>query len=221
RGLDRPPAEAARPDESVANRPAEPIAVPFPCGRELRTDPGACPRSRRSDQSVAPARNGGRVQPRGSDTPARFEPRGGSPGWLPKDRDRSRFRVDRLRGRRGAQDPTAERDPRRRWTGREAARIAEVELGQVEKITADAIGEPGERTFYIQARGADGSVAVIVEKEQVRLLAGSIEQMLDAMEEETGEGPAEELMELELPFEPAFRAGRLSIAFEQERDLLL
>jgi uncharacterized repeat protein (TIGR03847 family) len=96
-----------------------------------------------------------------------------------------------------------------------------VELGQVEKITADAIGEPGERTFYIQARGNEGSIAVIVEKEQVRLLAGSIEQMLDAMEEETGEGPSDEQMELELPFEPAFRAGRLSIAFEQERDLFL
>src|SRR5207244_12244733 len=90
-----------------------------------------------------------------------------------------------------------------------------------DRSTTDPTGEPGERIFYIQARGAEGSVAVIVEKEQVRLLAGSIEQMLDALEKDTGEGPTEEMMELELPFEPAFRAGRLSIGFEEERDLFL
>jgi uncharacterized repeat protein (TIGR03847 family) len=96
-----------------------------------------------------------------------------------------------------------------------------MDIGRVEKITADAVGDPGERTFYIQARGPDGSVTVIVEKEQVRLLAGSIDQMLETMSSGTGDGPDEEQMELEPPLEADFRAGRLSIGFEEETDLFL
>ena len=32
-----------------------------------------------------------------------------------------------------------------------------MDLGQVDRITADAIGEPGARTFYIQARAGGDS----------------------------------------------------------------
>jgi hypothetical protein len=38
-----------------------------------------------------------------------------------------------------------------------------MELGPVDRITADAVGEPGERTFYIQARAGQDLVTVIVE----------------------------------------------------------
>ena len=49
-----------------------------------------------------------------------------------------------------------------------------MELGAVDRITADAIGEPGMRTFYLQARAGGQLVTVIVEKEQVELLARSV-----------------------------------------------
>src|SRR5436309_4351287 len=39
-----------------------------------------------------------------------------------------------------------------------------VELGPVDRITADALGEPGMRTFYLQARAGDELVTVVVEK---------------------------------------------------------
>ena len=95
-----------------------------------------------------------------------------------------------------------------------------MDLGQVDRITADAIGEPGARTFYIQARAGGELVTVIVEKQQVQLLAASVLELMteiapdDAVGDEAG-------MELEQPLDPRWRAGRLSIGFDQERDLFL
>jgi uncharacterized repeat protein (TIGR03847 family) len=96
-----------------------------------------------------------------------------------------------------------------------------VELDPVDRITTDAIGEPGERVFYLQARRDDTLVTVLVEKQQVQLLAASILEILSRVGKETGQGPAEEEMELEEPVEPVWRAGRLSIGYLEERDLIL
>src|SRR5881396_382454 len=96
-----------------------------------------------------------------------------------------------------------------------------MELGPVERITADAVGEPGSRTFYVQARSGGHLVTVTVEKQQVQLLAASILEILADVALETGQGPGEEQMSLEEPIEPLFRAGKLSIGYEPERDLFL
>ena len=92
-----------------------------------------------------------------------------------------------------------------------------MELGPVDRITADAIGEPGDRAFYLQARAGGELVTVAVEKEQVQLLSASILELLADLELETGQGPGEEAMGLEEPFEP--RWGKLSIGFDQEQNL--
>jgi uncharacterized repeat protein (TIGR03847 family) len=95
-----------------------------------------------------------------------------------------------------------------------------MELGPVDRITADAVGEPGERTFYIQARAGEELVTVIVEKQQVQLLAASVlELMEDAPAVEPV--PEEPAMSLEEPLDPRWRAGRLSLGFDQDRDLFM
>ena len=96
-----------------------------------------------------------------------------------------------------------------------------MDLGPVDRITADAIGEPGVRTFYLQARHGDDVVTLIVEKQQVQLLASSVLDLLASIGLETGTGPDEEEMDLEEPLEPRWRVGRLSIGYEQDRDLFL
>jgi uncharacterized repeat protein (TIGR03847 family) len=96
-----------------------------------------------------------------------------------------------------------------------------MDLGPVDRITIDAVGEPGSRVFYLQARHGAELVTVVVEKEQMQLLGASILELLSNVETETGQGPAEEEMGLEEPIEPRWRAGRLSIGFEEERDLFL
>jgi uncharacterized repeat protein (TIGR03847 family) len=96
-----------------------------------------------------------------------------------------------------------------------------VELDPVDRITTDAVGPPGERTFYLQARKGDELVTVMVEKQQVQLLSASILEILARVGKETGLGPDEEEMELEEPVDPRWRAGRLSIGYLDDRDLLL
>jgi len=96
-----------------------------------------------------------------------------------------------------------------------------VELESVDKITAGAVGEPGERTFFIQARKDDRLVTITVEKDQVELLGASILEILATVGRETEEGPPEDALELESPIEPLWRAGRLSIGYAEDRDLLL
>ena len=97
-----------------------------------------------------------------------------------------------------------------------------MDLGHVERITADAIGEPGMRTFYLQARTGDQLLTVIVEKEQVELLARSVLELLaDEPRETVVVEIDDDEQTLEEPVDPRFRAGRLSIGFDDTEDRFL
>ena len=96
-----------------------------------------------------------------------------------------------------------------------------IELDPVDRITAGAVGEPGQRVFYIQGRQDDRLVTILVEKQQVELLSASLVEVLARTGKETGEGPGEEEMSLEDPVIPEWRAGRLSIGYDEARDLVL
>jgi uncharacterized repeat protein (TIGR03847 family) len=96
-----------------------------------------------------------------------------------------------------------------------------IELNPVDRITAGAVGDPGERTFFIQGRQSERLVTVTVERQQVELLSASLVEILARAGKETGEGPAEEEMDLEEPVVPEWRVGRLSIGYDEERDLVL
>ena len=96
-----------------------------------------------------------------------------------------------------------------------------MDLGSVDRITAGTIGEPGSRTFYLQARARDQLVTVVVEKQQVQLLSASILELLADLELETGVGPSDDELGLEDPVDPMWRAGRLSIGYDQDRQLFV
>ena len=100
-----------------------------------------------------------------------------------------------------------------------------IEFDPVDAIGAGAFGEPGARTFVIQARKGAAMLSVLVEKEQVALLATEAEQFLDKIAEEhpeepgtfgelAGSGGVEE-------DEPLFRARLIGIGFDPERSLVL
>jgi uncharacterized repeat protein (TIGR03847 family) len=96
-----------------------------------------------------------------------------------------------------------------------------MELEPVDRITTGAVGEPGERTFFIQARIGERLVTITVEKEQVELLASSILEILTTVDEETGEGPGEDELELEAPVDALWRAGRLAVGYSEDRGLMM
>jgi uncharacterized repeat protein (TIGR03847 family) len=101
------------------------------------------------------------------------------------------------------------------------------DLDPVTRLTADAVGDPGQRTFYLQAASGADQVTLLVEKEQVRRLAESLESWLPELAADRPEDPEEarvaEAGELALsePLEPDFRVGQLSLSYDPERDRVL
>jgi uncharacterized repeat protein (TIGR03847 family) len=98
------------------------------------------------------------------------------------------------------------------------------DLDPVTRLTADAVGEPGQRTFYLQAASGADQVTLLVEKEQVRRLAESLQTWLPELAadrpEDPGEAAAAEASQLDLapPLEPDFRVGQLSLSYDADRD---
>lgn len=101
------------------------------------------------------------------------------------------------------------------------------DLKPVDRITTDAIGEPGHRVFYIQARQGHRLVTLICEKEHVAALAVAIDEILlslaggDADAVVDPDPVLEEGMDLEVPLDPAFRAGRVNLGYDEVSEMLV
>jgi uncharacterized repeat protein (TIGR03847 family) len=100
-----------------------------------------------------------------------------------------------------------------------------IELDPVTRITAAAIGEPGNRTFYLQARDDATLVSLLVEKQQVALLAMHVDELLEriggAPSTDDPAVPDLSLLDLEEPLTPAFRVGQIGLGYDEARDLVL
>ena len=102
-----------------------------------------------------------------------------------------------------------------------------IELDRVDALGAGAIGQPGERVFYIQADKADARLTVVVEKEQVALLAAEALAFLDRISEEYPEEGGEpsslhpSAAQVTEPAVPLFRARMIGLGFDPERELVL
>ncbi|MCB9412508.1 MAG: DUF3090 family protein [Actinobacteria bacterium] len=91
--------------------------------------------------------------------------------------------------------------------------------GTPDRFVAGTIGMPGERTFYLQSRKDGEVVTVVLEKQQVALLAEKLIEMLDEVgrtdEQVAAAVPApEDLDPLELPVSEAFRVGAFGIGWD-------
>src|SRR3954447_20112545 len=101
------------------------------------------------------------------------------------------------------------------------------DLDPVERITVGVVGEPGQRTFYLQARRGRERVTLVMEKEQVNALAAAIEQLLENLAEKNPLlSTSEDMlivrnMDLEEPLEEAFRIGQLGLGYDEARDVLV
>jgi uncharacterized repeat protein (TIGR03847 family) len=101
------------------------------------------------------------------------------------------------------------------------------ELDPVTRLTADAIGEPGSRTFLLQAASGPRQVTLLVEKDQVRVLAERVIAWLPELAADRPEDPAEVRaaesgdMSLNEPVEPDFRVGQLALSYDRERDRVM
>lgn len=97
----------------------------------------------------------------------------------------------------------------------------------VDRVTTGAVGAPGQRTFYLQARRGRELISLVVEKVEVSALAEAIEQLLEQLSERNPLLSTSEdalgftSMGLEEPLEETFRVARLGLGYDDDRDLLV
>ena len=99
-----------------------------------------------------------------------------------------------------------------------------IELESIDALGAGAVGEPGQRAFYIQARSESAQLTVLVEKEQVALLAAEAVAFLDRIADQYPEDLItlpEAVAQLREPTVPLFRARMIGLGFDPERELVL
>lgn len=88
-----------------------------------------------------------------------------------------------------------------------------------ERFVAGTVGQPGERTFFLQARGGGRLISVVLEKVQVSLLADKLEELLTEAHKRFGvvlpeAGGSDDNDPLELPLDEEFRVGTLGLAWD-------
>lgn len=88
-----------------------------------------------------------------------------------------------------------------------------------ERFVAGTVGPPGERTFFLQARGGGRLVSVALEKVQVQLLAEKLEELLTEAHRRFGvelpeAAAASDNDPLDTPVDEEFRVGTLGLAFD-------
>jgi uncharacterized repeat protein (TIGR03847 family) len=89
-----------------------------------------------------------------------------------------------------------------------------------ERFVAGTVGQPGERTFYLQASGGGRTVSVVLEKVQVAVLAERLGELLEEAHRRLGadipELPPEaiDVEPLETPLDEEFRVGTLGLAWD-------
>ena len=104
--------------------------------------------------------------------------------------------------------------------------MPEIEFDPVDSVAAGAVGEPGARTFYIQAEKDGQVLSVLVEKQQVAMLAERVRILLDQV---TAQFPGDDVPvpltpdagELRGDPVPLFRAVAIGIGFDPSRQLVV
>jgi len=94
-----------------------------------------------------------------------------------------------------------------------------------ERLVVGTVGQPGERTFFLQARGSGQLTSVVIEKVQVAALAERLEELLDEVVRASGGAAAvpavaplelDDTDPLEQPILEEFRVGALSLGWDPE-----
>jgi uncharacterized repeat protein (TIGR03847 family) len=100
----------------------------------------------------------------------------------------------------------------------------EIDVDPLDHITADAIGPPGQRVFYIQAWQEQRTVTVLIEKFQLQSLSVGVEQFLAEVVKQAPElddvsgDYIEDQMRINPPVDPLFRVGEVGLGYDKDRD---
>ena len=99
-----------------------------------------------------------------------------------------------------------------------------------DRFVAGTVGQPGDRTFYLQATGSGRVTSVVLEKGQVDQLAQRLDELLDEVQRRTGGSvdiPAtapDALTDnepLDQPVMEDFRVGAIALAWDSDTERVI
>ncbi|MHB0858043.1 MAG: DUF3090 family protein [Anaerolineae bacterium] len=101
------------------------------------------------------------------------------------------------------------------------------DFNPVTRITVGAVGEPGRRTFLLQASQGFRSISLKLEKQQVYALASGIDKVLEEMEERevhlisAAEEPPASMLDLQEPVDPVLIVEQLGLGYDPSSHMML
>jgi hypothetical protein len=100
-----------------------------------------------------------------------------------------------------------------------------MDFADPDRFVAGTVGEPGQRTFFIQAVQGPRVASVALEKAQVAVLADRLIAVVDELERRglaaTEAGLTDDDRPLDEPLREEFRVGTLTIAWDDDLDRLV
>ena len=99
-----------------------------------------------------------------------------------------------------------------------------------DRFVAGTVGEPGSRTFFLQATAGGRTTSVALEKQQVSVLAERVEALLDEVVRRTGgetsvpaitPAEVEDTAPLTPPIEEEFRVGTMALAWDGDDEVVV
>lgn len=94
-----------------------------------------------------------------------------------------------------------------------------------ERFVAGTVGMPGQRTFYLQARDGTRVTSVVLEKQQVAVLAERLDDLLDTIVRRSGgtapipavaPTDAVDMEPLDVPVDEQFRVGTMGLGWDDD-----
>ncbi|MBY8884435.1 DUF3090 domain-containing protein [Streptomyces sp. PTM05] len=101
---------------------------------------------------------------------------------------------------------------------------------QPDRFVAGTVGQPGQRTFFLQATAAGRTTSVALEKSQVEALAERVDELLDEVVRRSGGStsvpavaPSElaDAAPLDTPVEEEFRVGTMALAWDTTAERMI
>lgn len=97
--------------------------------------------------------------------------------------------------------------------------MAIYELDPVDRIGVAAVGQPGQRRFFLLATGSGHTLTLACEKSQIQALVQRLQQMLESQGIERPEQPAESGQLV--PGEPEWQIGEMGLGYHEARRMFV
>ena len=97
---------------------------------------------------------------------------------------------------------------------------AEHDFAEATSIDAEAIGEPGQRTFRLLIQGSSGAASIWMEKQQLAGIVTWLDDVLQRLDrEQPSDAPTSKMAPIGAIFDVEFRATQIGLTYSEEDKL--